>query len=122
MPALSKMLGRHLPPYKKLKSWLHSRYNTAKSTIPNSSLGKSPSWGRGLLGNIRETPRSRASYSDLDGNDVERLDPDASPYKTGSTKKAVRTFIASGEHNVIEDDAIHLEVELQQYSRQCNSV
>ena len=123
MPALSKMLGHHLPPYKKFISWLLSPHNSSNFTFPNSSLSKSPRQKRDLLSNKRETPRTRDSYLDLEGNNAERLDPDASlsPYERDSMKDVVRTFIGSGKHNVIDDDGIHFEVELQQHSRQYDS-
>lgn len=124
MPALSKMLGHHLPSHEKLKSWLSTQYNSTKSTISNGSASKSPRRGRDLIYNKTEMHGSHDSHLDLDGNNVERLAPVASssPHEMGSMKKAVQTFISSGRHNVITDDGTHFVVELQQHSRQYKSV
>lgn len=124
MPAMFKVLGHHLPPYEKLKSWLTSRYSSDKPTTSTSSFWKPPRLGGNLLFNKSETPnRSRDSYLDIERNNPERLDPNAlsSPYEKGSMQKSVRTFINSGRNNVIEDDGIHFEIEMQQHSRQYDS-
>ena len=113
MPAVSKMLVHHLPPYEKLKSWFDSKYDVAKSTIHSSSR-KAPRLGRDFYFDKTDTSRSRDSYIDIEGNKPGRLDP----YGRGSVKKPVRTFISSGENHGIDEQGIHCEIELQQQSHQ----
>lgn len=119
MPAMSKMLGHHLPaPYEKLRSWLISRYKVAKPIMPNHCFKKLPRSGRDLLISKSETPRSHDSYLGIEARSTERLHPDAllSSYGQGPMENAVRTFISSGEKKVIDDDGIRFEVELEQHS------
>ena len=124
MPTLFRLLAHHLPSHKKIRSWLNSRYTSAKLKRSTDSAWKSSRLGRILLFNKSETPnRSRDSYLDTEGNNRGRLDLDtlSSPYGQGSMKKSVLTFIDGGENNVFDDDGIHCEIELQQHSRQYDS-
>ena len=124
MPVVSKMVRHHLPaPYKKLRSWLVSRYKVAKPIIPNDCFKRLPRSGRDLLINKSETPRSHDSYLDIEARSIEQLHPDTllSPYGQGPMKKAVRTLISSGKKKVIDDDGIRFEIELEQHSRHHDS-
>ena len=113
MPALSRMIAYHAPPYEKLKSWFDSKYSLAKSTI-QSSTRRTPMLGRDFYSDKTDTSRSRDSYIDLEGNKPGQLDP----YGRGSVKKPVRTFITSGENHGMDAEGIHFEIELQQQSHQ----
>jgi len=121
MPALSKMLGHHLPPYGRFKSWFNSWCISAKTrTSWNSSR-----LGRILLFDRSENPgRSRDSYVDIEAKKSSGHAPDAlsSPYEQGPMKESVQTFIRSGKNKVIDNDnGIHYEIEMQQHSQHYDS-
>lgn len=120
MPALLKLLGPHLPPFEKVKSWLHSRYIFAKHPTLNCSFRKAPALGKDVLLNKIKTPNmSRDSDLDIERDYPGRLDQDtsSSPYDHGSMEKSVRTIISSRRNKMIDNDDIEFDIELQQHSR-----
>ena len=122
MPAFSKMLSHHLPPYEKIKSWSTSRNVPTKTTkTSHNSSWKVSTLRRKVLSNKTKDPnRSRESYLDIEGNDPSLFHTNAlsSPDEQGLIEGPVRTFINGGESNATKDDGIHCEIELQQHSRQ----
>lgn len=124
MPALPKMLGHHLPPCVKVKTWIISRFSSVRRKSSNSYAGKPLKLGRLFSSNNNKTPNtSRDSYVDLERNGLGRPDVDhlTPPYGQGSVKESVQTFIKSGEKKSVDDDAIHFEIEMKQHSQKHNS-
>ena len=118
MPAFSKMLSHHLPPYEKIISWLISRNLPTKSTKTShsSSWKVSTLKKKLLLSDKVKTPNgSRESNLDIEGNNASLIYANApsSPDEQGLIEKPVRTFIKGGESNVTKDNGIHCEIESQ---------
>lgn len=114
MPALSKMLAHHQPPYEKLKSWVSQRYNSVRSNIGKSSLRQPLKMGN-LLRMNKTDSRSHDVYLDLEHNKDANLQSDtAHPQHELGPLNSVRTLIGTGRSNRVDDSAIHYEVDLQQ--------
>jgi len=116
MPTLNKMLVYHLPPYKKLKSWLSSRYTSARSTIENAYRSQPKALGNLFKSSNSNSSRGHHSYTDLENDKGKILRPGAE-LELQPTGRSVQTLIGTGDTSATKDSGIHLKVKLQQDTR-----
>ena len=125
MPALSKMLSYHLPRYEKLKSWMSSRYGSAKSSTANSSVKPPTGLGRLFNPNAGKNSKRHDSYFDLEDNrstSQSKATPHLGslPYELSPVKSSVQTLIGTGNRVQVHENQIHLETDVKQNSQSCD--